>query len=58
MTGEAKTGAGRPARTQAAESRATDGESRGQPKRKPEAEPLSLPATKPVKVLAGKTKRQ
>ena len=49
MAGEAKAGAGRPARTQAAESQVTDDASRGQPKRKTEAEPLPLPAMEPVK---------
>ena len=53
MAGEAKAGAGRPARTQAAESQVTDDASRGQPKRKPEAEPMPLPVTKPVIALVG-----
>ncbi len=51
MAGEAKAGAGRPARTRAAESQVTDDASRGQPKRRPEAEPLPLPVTKPVRAL-------
>ena len=51
MAGEVKVGAGRPARTRAAESQVTDDASRGQPKRRPEAEPLPLPVTKPVRGL-------
>ena len=51
MAGEVKAVAGRPARTQAAESRVTDDASRGQPKRKPEAEPLPLPEMEPVREL-------
>ena len=53
MAGEARAGAGRPARTRAAESQVTDDASRGQPKRKPEAEPLTLSVPKPVSGLAG-----
>ena len=45
MAGEAKAGAGRTARTQAAESQVMDDASRGQPKRKPETEPLPLSVT-------------
>ncbi len=48
MAGEAKAGAGRPPRTEAAESQVTDDASRGQPKQKLVAEPLPLPVTKPV----------
>ena len=47
-------GAGRPAWRRAAESQVTDDASRGQPKRRPEAEPLPLPVTEPVMGLAGK----
>ena len=54
MAGEAKAEAGRPARTRAAESQVTDDASRGQPKRKPEAEPLPLSATEPVRGLGGR----
>ncbi len=50
MAGEAKAEAGRPARTRAAESRVTDDASRGQPERRPEAEPVPLPVTEPVMV--------
>ena len=52
MAGEAKAGAGRPARTRAAESQVMDDASRGQPKRKPEAEQLPLPVMEPVSGLA------
>ena len=42
MAGEAKAGAGRPARRRGAESQVTDDASRGQPERRPEAEPLQF----------------
>ena len=57
MAGKAKNVAGRPARTRVAESRATDGESRGQPKRRSEAEPLPLPAMEPVRGLIGRKQK-